>query len=189
MKAFDPDIHHRRSVRLAGYDYGCEGTYFITICIHNRECLLGDIADGAMHLNEYGRIADAIWKQTPVLRPNVGLDAYVIMPNHVHGIVLITNDGRRSATHTSVPSSPDTSRGSNVWPLTSPSQTLGSIVRGFKSAVSSRITALRNDTSPIWQRNYHEHIIRNDADLDRIRSYIANNPLRWAEDENNPARV
>lgn len=169
----------RRSIRLQGYDYAEVGAYFVTICTHGRTCLLGDIADGAMRLNAYGQVVNEEWAYTELARSNVILDAYVVMPNHFHGILLITRHHRGGqASHAA---------SGRLW--RSPAQTLGSVMRGFKGATTVRINALRDTpATPVWQRNYYEHVIRDDRELDRIRAYIADNPLRWSEDENNPER-
>lgn len=168
MMSYDPNRHHRRSIRLPGYDYARVGAYFITICTHGRARLFGQVARGAMVLSELGQIAEDEWRRAPALRPNVALDAFVVMPDHMHAVVVIerqTSDcaGRPTAFH-------------------SPSQTVGAIVRGYKAAVTRRINDARGVApSPLWLRNYYEHIVRDDADLDRIRRYIANNPARWEE--------
>ncbi len=174
MNKFNPDVHHRRSIRLKDYDYGQAGAYFITICSWNRECLFGDVADEEMQLNEYGWIAANEWLQTGVVRPNVELDAFVVMPNHIHGIIILNNVG---ATR-------------RVAPTTLQSNSIGAIVGQFKSIVTKQINGIRNSSGlPVWQRNYYEHIIRNEDELNRVREYIINNPLRWADDENNPENV
>jgi len=183
----DPSIHHRRSVRLRDYDYGQVGAYFITLCAHDRACLFGDIVDGEVRLGECGHIVNEEWAYSPLLRPNVTLDAYVVMPNHVHSVVVITNAllDRTQGVYQYAPTLD--ARG---HPLRSPSQTIGALVRGFKAAVTTRINEARGTPrAPVWQRNYYEHIIRDDANLDRIRAYIDGNPGRWAEDDENPARA
>ncbi len=176
---FNPQKHHRRSIRLQNYDYTQAGAYFITICAHQRECLFGEIIGGEMVLNEYGKAVEEYWNETPIHFPNVEMDAFVVMPNHVHGIIVIAQTMLQSggAQH-AAPVRPNVTAGS-----------LGAIVRSFKSAVTKRINTLRSTPSaPVWQRNYYEHIIRNEGDLKRVRDYIAANPFRWAKDENNPRR-
>ena len=98
---YDPGRHHRRSIRLRGYDYTSAGAYFITICAHRRECLFGEVVDGVMRLNVYGRVVDACWQAIPDHFPHVMLDVYVIMPNHVHGIIAIVDDPPVGARHAS----------------------------------------------------------------------------------------
>jgi REP element-mobilizing transposase RayT len=182
MSRYNPDAHHRRSIRLKDYDYTQNGAYYVTICTHGRACLFGEIVDGIMRLNNIGRSVEEEWLHTSDVRPNVALDAFIIMPNHVHGIVVITSPGRGVLQYAPTNGGPTTFR--------SPAQTIGAMVRGFKGATTKRINDLRNTPGiPVWQRNYYEHIIRNEADLQRIREYIANNPVRWAEDQNNPANM
>jgi putative transposase len=160
--SYNPGREHRRSTRLHGYDYAQAGTYFLTICTSDRAQLFGYVADEAMELTETGRIVVEEWERTPAVRPNVDLDAFVVMPDHLHGIIVVTRRDDEAPM-------PDSDR------LHSPTRTIGAIVRGFKAAVVRRVGA------PIWQRNYYEHTIRGDADLDRIRQYILGNPGRWEE--------
>ena len=177
---YDPAVHHRRSIRLRGYDYSRAGAYFVTICIQNRECLFGEILDGKMLLNGAGRIVAGEWNHTTALRTNVELDEFVIMPNHIHGVVVIVESRRGVLQCKGVlqyaPTTPSR--------LQSPSQTIGAIVRGFKSAVTKRINELRETPgAKLWQRNYWEHIVRNESELNRIRAYIQNNPAQWEFDK------
>jgi putative transposase len=170
---FIPDIHHRRSIRLKDYDYSQAGAYFVTIRTWQGECLFGDIDQGVLSLNELGQLTLDEWKRTPALRPQVSLDESVIMPNHFHGIIVVTGDMVGAYCNT---------------PLRSPSQTIGSIVRGFKAATTKQINIIRtNPGCPVWQRNYYERVIRNESELERAREYIANNPLKWTLDKDNPA--
>ena len=175
----NPEKHHRRSIRLKGYDYTNTGAYFITICTHQKVCLLGDIVNGEMQLNAYGRVVEFEWFKTAELRGNIVLDAFVIMPNHVHGTIIITRRGVLQYAPTQyAPTQSD---------FRSPSQTIGAIVRGFKSAATKQINETRHmPGAPIWQRNYYEHIIRNEKELNQIRKYIINNPLQWELDKENP---
>ena len=164
----------RRSIRLKGYDYSQSGAYFVTICVQNRESLFGNIVGGKMVLNEAGRIADSCWNAIPDHFPHVALDEYVIMPNHVHGILFITNH-------------PKASVGAKDFSPVRPhgtSGTIGSVVRGFKIGVTKWFRS-RHGEGIIWQRNYYEHIIRNDNDLNAIREYIICNPERWETDREN----
>ena len=178
---FDPKRHHRRSIRLKGYDYTQPGAYFITICTQDRAFLFGEVVDGEMRLNEYGRIAWGCWKEIPLHFPQAELDAFVVMPNHVHGIIVIAGVG---ATHASpLPLSSD------ARPRGPQRQSVSSIVGSFKSAVTRRINEYRcTPGAPVWQRNYYEHIIRDEKSLNRIREYIVTNPMRWAVDNENPNR-
>lgn len=163
-------IHHRKQIRLKGYDYSGEGWYFVTICTQNRECLLGNIVGVgrdrpiSMILNQRGKIIENIFKSLSDHHP-VQLDSFQIMPNHVHFIIHIINKGasRRA-----------------------PTETLGFIVGMFKTECTSQINKLQHTPGQkIFQRNYYEHIIRNEFDLFRIRQYICDNPMNWETDRNN----
>jgi putative transposase len=172
-----PQYHHRRSVRLPGYDYGQAGGYFVTICAHQRACLFGDIVDGETHLSAFGQVVAEIWEGMPEHHPHVELDAFVVMPNHVHGILHILRRGTacRAPTYT-------TARFAEPVPGSLPT-----IIRSFKSAVTKRINEIRGTSGqPVWQRNYYEHVIRTQDDLDDIRQYILGNPAKWSEDHDNP---
>ncbi|MBI5409883.1 MAG: transposase [Nitrospirae bacterium] len=182
-KRFDMDRYHRRSIRLPNYDYSQEGAYFITICTWQRECQFGEIFGGEMKLNEYGQVVKDEWMNTINLRPNIGLDEYVIMPNHFHGILFI-NDRMDTIQCRGVSQYAPTNA------FRSPSQTIGAIVRGFKSAATKQINFMRNTQgAPVWQRNYYEHVVRNEKELRSIQEYIINNPLQWDLDENNPVNI
>lgn len=178
---YNPDIHHRRSIRLPGYDYAQPGTYFITACTHNRECLFGDIVDGAVRLNEMGRIVAEEWIKTGTIRPEITLDEWVVMPNHFHGILCIDD---HVGAHGMRPGDLRTNNRAHIGaPLRRQSRSIGSIMAGFKSASTKRINHQRNTPGgPIWQRNYYEHVIRNETDLRRIRDYVATNPAKWELD-------
>jgi REP element-mobilizing transposase RayT len=179
---FNPDQHHRRSIRLRNYDYAQVGAYFVTLCTQGRVCLFGEVVSGQMRLNEYGLVLEAAWTNTRILRPQVQLDEYVVMPNHFHGILAIFDMGRGVLQY-----APTARR---VPTFGSPSQTVGAIVRGFKSATTKHINEMRHTPgAPVWQRNYYEHIIRNEDDLAHIRQYILDNPLKWPEDAENPRNV
>lgn len=162
-------------MRLRDYDYRQSGVYFITVCTHQHISLFGQIADGEMVLNQLGQVVNSEWLHVARARTNVFLDNYVIMPNHLHGIVIIEN--------ARVESTRDSAKNGNCSG-TLPSGSLGAIVGHFKAAVSRRAKALGLDCSQrIWQRNYYEHIIRNEKSLNEIRKYILENPARWSEDE------
>jgi len=169
--AYDPKIHHRRSIRLKGYDYSRVGAYFVTICTHKRECVFGEVVEGEMRLNETGMIVQDEWLRTPTIRPNVELDVFVVMPDHLQGIIILNDDGR----------------GESQFAPTrfhSPSGTVGAIVRGFKSASTKRINEIRGAIGrPLWQRNFHDRIIRDENEMRRTQEYIVNNPLQWYYDE------
>jgi REP element-mobilizing transposase RayT len=183
---FDPQRHHRRSIRLKGYDYSQAGAYFVTICAQNRECLFGEIVDGEMRLNGQGEIVIACWDNLPCHFPHIELDAFVVMPNHVHGIIVIAYDtggGRGKAFANPSKCCVPTKRGS-------PGGSLCAVVQNFKSISTRKINQQRDARgAPVWQRNYYEHIIRDERELDRIREYIAANPAKWDEDTENPRWV
>jgi putative transposase len=171
-------LPQRRSIRLRDYDYSQSAAYFVTICAHNRRCLFGGVQDGEMAINAWGQMLQICWDEIPVHFPRVELDAFVVMPNHIHGVVLILDDPVTNpvgATHGS-PSDSQSPSG--------PKQgSLSAIVGQFKSSVSRRIKTLSNPPDhPLWQRNYHEHIIRSEKSLNQIRDYVATNPAKWADD-------
>jgi REP element-mobilizing transposase RayT len=191
---------NRRSLRLKGYDYAQAGAYFVTICTQGRVCLFGEVVDGAMRLNEFGEMVRGCWLAIPDHFPHVALDAFVIMPNHVHGIVWIvdaTTDAVGNvvgATHASVRATHASPLPSLPQPLLRPRgpqrRSIGAVVGSFKSAAARCINAYRKTPGiPIWQRNYYEHVIRNEASLDGVRAYIVNNPLQWALDRENPENL
>ncbi len=204
---FKPKNHHRQSIRLPGYDYSQAGAYFITICSRDREGIFGEMVDEKIRLNTNGFIVQEEWHKTPQIRPAVALDAFVIMPNHIHGIILI-KDCRGSAVgaRSIVPLQrvPLPQREQFGQPT---ANSIPTIIRGFKAIVTKRINEIRyrgktqeNNVGarsivplhahiPIWQRNFYEHIIRDEKDFEKIREYIENNPLRWLEDENHPANM
>ncbi|MCF6178868.1 MAG: transposase [Geopsychrobacter sp.] len=214
MMKYQPEIHHRRSLRLKGYDYAQAGFYFVTICAHARQCLFGEIVDSKMQENDYGRIVKAEWMRSADIRAEIELGEFVVMPNHLHGIVsIIANDriddgkGDRSVAlygrHRGIGhcqgdrfagDRPGSKAGSKAgdWPVAPTvagpgAKSLGALLAGFKSAVTKRINTLRNAAGvPVWQRNYYEHIIRNEADYARIVEYVATNPQRWIKDTLHP---
>jgi len=173
---FDPQKHHRRSIRLKGYDYTAAGGYFVTIVTYQRECLFGGIVNKKMVSNEIGQIVEHAWFDLPNHYPNVELGTFCIMPNHIHGIIIL-NDLSVGA-------------GLRPAPTTNPtvkSHGLPEIVRAFKSFSARRVNEhLDSPGIPLWQRNYYEHIIRDDDDHNRIHLYIESNPSMWEEDEENP---
>ena len=168
---YNPVFHHRQSIRLKGYDYSQEGAYLITICVHDRQCLFGDIIEGEMHLSRAGKIVADQWAQTASLRSNIHLDAFVIMPNHIHGIVVITesrNGGVCQYAPTMHPNEPSWAKKEYTYSnqMQSPSRTIGALVRGFKSAVTKQVNILFGTPgNKLWQRNYWDRIIRNEKEL------------------------
>jgi putative transposase len=187
-----PQQHHRRSIRLNSYDYSSPGAYFITICAHRKRCVFGEIVDGRMHRNDCGDIVQEEWFRSATIRKEIQFDAWVVMPNHVHGIVMITPPvgahGQMPAFAIAPPKTGphDHAPLQGRLPRRRP-RSLGTFVGGFKSAVRSRINKMRGTIGlPVWQSNYYEHVIRNEDDLNQIREYILTNPMRWADDRENP---
>jgi REP element-mobilizing transposase RayT len=176
---FNPLTHHRRSIRLRGYDYAQAGAYFITVCTHNREYLFGQITDdGLIQLNVFGRLVEIEWLRTAIIRPYVELDAYVVMPNHFHAILAITEDGSSKK--------PAPSAASETRPTGTTRASVGAIMQQFKSIVAKGINRLRDTPgATVWQRNYYDEIIRDESHLNRVRQYIASNPANWAQDNEN----
>ena len=197
MNRYNPNIHHRRSIRLKGYDYAQAGLYFITICVQHRLHLFGEVKAGEMQLNSLGHIANQEWLNTSNIRKNIALHEHIIMPNHIHGIIeILFKNGDKNIPGT----------------FQSPSQTIGSIIRGYKIATIKQIKNLilhskdREEISistgelqftptiaptiikldfKIWQRNYYENIIRNERAYQNISNYILNNPKKWEADKFN----
>jgi len=191
---YDPKKHHRRSIRLKGYDYAQEGLYFITLCTQGRAFIFGDIYQGNMHLNPIGQIAYKEWEQTEIIRKNCKIHEFIIMPDHIHGIIEITKN--------------ESTDPAAIGKFKSPSQTIGAIIRGYKIATIKKIKDFINNSSStgelqfarttksgsqfaptiekikaidfkIWQRNYYDHIIRDQNAYERISAYIRNNPKKW----------
>jgi putative transposase len=209
MTHYNPNIHHRRSIRLKDYNYAKEGLYFITICCQNKRPIFGQIIEGEMHLNEFGTIAHNEWLNTATIRKNCLLHEFIIMPDHIHGIIEITFNNQETDK-------------SSIGKFQSPSQTIGSIIRGYKIATIKKIKNIilsNSDTGElqfapssrfapsefdkgtgelrfapssrfarnkiialnfkIWQRDYHDHIIRDERAFTNISNYIKNNPKNW----------
>ncbi len=177
--------HHRRSIRIKGYDYAQPGAYFITVCTYNHEFLFGEVANDEMRLNTFGHIVKSSWHDLSNHYSNLLLDAFTAMPNHVHGIIIITDVGVGAG----LKPAPTNAIPTNTQAIKRPTERHGlpEVVRAFKTFSSRRINALRGTPGvPVWQRNYYEHVVRSEEALKRIREYIATNPLRWALDRENP---
>ncbi|MBK7888536.1 MAG: transposase [Bacteroidetes bacterium] len=170
-----PHLHHRRSIRLKGYDYSQEGLYFITICQQDRECLFGEIVDGEMLLNDAGKMVDDVWLKIPERFPHVLLHEYIIMPNHFHAILEIL--GSAPAVRATLVVAPDKAAA------------LGDILGAFKSiSTVEYIQGVKKCGWPtfngkLWQRDFFDHIIRNERSFHRISRYILNNPKNWKGDK------
>ena len=201
---YNPEKHRRRSIRLQGYDYSWQGAYFVTICTQNRECLFGNMQHNEMVVNNAGEMACKIWNNLSVKCPAVSIDEFIVMPNHVHGIIIIVGaplvgalslelrmgrTGREDMYSNRVGMGKDRA-GTRPAPTS-----LGDIVGIFKSISTHQYAINVNKNNwpafpgKLWQRNYYERIIRNDDELNRIREYILNNPQQWDYDENNPANL
>ena len=188
---FDPKIHHRASTRLQRFDYSLTGAYFITIVTCQREMLFGEIVDGEMRLNRRGEIVQEEWFRSAEIRKEIQLffDEFVVMPNHIHGIVWIVDgniviDTKVESDHNVGATGRSPLRLDN-HPRGPKPRSLSSFVAGFKSSVTKRIRDELNETG-VWQRNYHDRIIRNDRELDAVWKYIESNPHNWITDDENP---
>ena len=184
--SYDPNKHHRRSIRLPGYDYAQPGAYFVTVCVQGRGCLFGDIAGDEMVPNEAGRMVSAWWYELPRKFPSCDPDVLVVMPNHIHGVIVI-REGPVGADQRVRPGScaHDHTGAHTGAPLPR-------IVQWFKTMTTNAYARGVNErgwtpfVARLWQRNYYEHIVRDEDELNRIREYIVNNPRSWNEDPDNP---
>jgi len=194
MKTSETGKHRRRAMRLAEYDYRRAGAYFLTICAHDRQCMFGHITGGVMQLNPFGAVVREVWNELTRHYAYIELDAFVVMPNHVHGIIIFVDDvddvgaGLKPAHDRAGLRPAHTERTLNpTKPGRIKRHGLPEIVRAFKSFSARRINEIRlSPAVPVWQRNYYEHVIRDVDSLNRIREYIVNNPARWADDKENP---
>ena len=161
----------RRYPRLKGYNYASVGAYFVTICTQYKVCLFGHIEGATMKLNSLGEAVALVWRQIPVHYPEADNEVFVVMPNHVHGIIEIRETER-----------------SGLRPDPTKACALPEIIRAFKTYSSRKINELRKSTGmPVWQRSYYEHVIRDEADYGRVGEYILSNPVKWATDRENPS--
>ena len=230
---YNSNIHHRRSIRLKRYDYTQRGAYFVTICTHQRNCLFGEIVDGEIKLNTNGEIARGSWLSIPRHFKNVELDEFVIMPNHLHGIIIIDSsevvgealanqdfsqsfsevagealanqdfsqsfsevagealanqDFSQQQNLSSQCFAPTVYTGETIKINGTKPQSLAAITQNYKSVSTRQINRMNKAKgNVIWQRNYYEHIIRNEEALNNICEYIVNNPINWVKDQENPA--
>ncbi len=175
----DPAIHHRHSLRLKGYDYSHAGAFFVTICLQHRACLLGEIVDGMMRLNNAGQMVNTVLDEIPSHYPGADIDAFVAMPNHIHGIIVI---GQPS----------EIGQPQGVAPT---GVSLSDVVHRFKTMTTKRyMDGVKQKgwvpfDGKLWQRNYYEHIVRNERDLSLVREYIGNNPAQWELDSLHPSQT
>lgn len=172
---YDPSQHHRRSIRLKDYDYSQPGAYFVTISTQDRQPVLGTVLSGTMELSAPGKIAADFWSVVPGHFTNIESDTFVVMPNHLHVILIVTrHNGEKVETETQLQKSRTGS--------------LGQVIAFYKYQTTKLINALSDTPGRrFWQKNYYEHVIRNDKDLRLAREYIENNPLKWELDRENPS--
>ncbi len=174
--SYNPDVHHRHSIRLQGYDYTCDGFYFVTICVHNYRPLFGSIQDGIMTLSDAGEIIEDEFARLTERYPHIICHEHIVMPNHFHAIIQIKDN---------VGASLADAQNETGHPQGAPLQkiTLGQIIGAFKSITTHRCIQLYNKygkhLGKVWQRNYYEHIIRNQRSYDEITRYIIENPIHW----------
>ena len=191
MSKFDPNRQHRRSIRLQHHDYAAASCYFITICTYQRLQIFGEIRGDRMQLNEYGQVAHSYWQAIPEHFPNAQVFDFVVMPNHLHGILMMGSMKQTLQDENAISpllaisgSRPNQTKRTLGKPIAG---SLGTIIGSFKSAVTKRINCLRNAPgTPLWQRNYYEHVIRDQAALRTIQNYITNNPRTWKTDQLHP---
>ncbi|MCC6158352.1 MAG: transposase [Deltaproteobacteria bacterium] len=193
---FDPSIHGRRSIRLRGYDYSLPGAYFVTLCVSGRLCLFGDVFDDEVRLTTAGEIARIRWSELPGRFGHIALSDFIVMPNHIHGILINELDTYDRAPDSSTvrtvvgarfiaPNSEAIAANSPSTAHSARAPTLGNIVRAFKATTAREIRE-HVDPAFAWQRNYYERVIRDDDEMKRIRKYIIENPIRWNIDRDNP---
>jgi len=177
---YNPDIHHRRSVRLKGYDYSKKGLYFITICTQNCLCLFGNIEKGDMELNDAGIMIKHQWQELIHRFDKIKFHEFIVMPNHVHGIVEFVEAPLVSAQNTVPPTS---GQPQGIAP------TVGDVVGAYKSLTTNdyiqnvKQNNWQRFNKKLWQRNYYEHIIRDEKSYFQISEYIQTNPVKWREDK------
>jgi REP element-mobilizing transposase RayT len=175
----------RRSIRLPSYDYSQSGAYFVTIRAQDRECIFGEVLRGQVVLNGPGEMIQSVWRELPGHYHGVELDAFVVMPNHVHGIVILVGAGPCACPE-------DAGQPRGVAPTSAMS--LPDVIHRFKSLTTAKYRRGVHDNgwSPVhrrlWQRNYYEHVVRSEEELDSVRQYVANNPACWDQDRENPGR-
>ena len=177
------ETFHRNSLRLNDFDYSQIGAYFVTICTKNRQCLFGKIQHGTMQSSPFGRVASAQWQQLPYRFPYLEFGEWVIMPNHIHGILVITGRGEASQDKRSCSPELLIEDASPLRPNGTTPGSVGAIIQIYKSITSRKIsTQAKNLKRSVWQRNYFEHIIRNEREFLAISNYILTNPQNWEKD-------
>jgi putative transposase len=183
----DQRIFFRRHARMRAFDYRENRAYFVTICAAGRACVFGDVVDAQVKLSRRGLVLTKCWNEIPAHHPHVELDAFVVMPNHVHGLLLFVGDPPE-ATQASQLHGGAALSATTVTTARGPAPgSLSAVIGSFKSAVSREINRIRPGAARgLWQLNFYEHVVRHDRAHHRIRDYIASNPERWADDEENP---
>jgi REP element-mobilizing transposase RayT len=200
---YNPEIHHRRSIRLKRYDYSQAGAYFVTVCVKDHACLFGDVEQGEMNLNNAGNMVKTWWLSIPDKYKHVELDEYMIMPNHFHGIIKIVGADQCVCPDVCLCHDPYIPENSNETRKKGEHKNKGEhmgsplprIIQWFKTmATNEYIRGIdaqgwERFNGKLWQRNYYEHIIRDEKELNRIREYIVNNPMQWDLDSENPQNM
>ena len=180
------EIIHRQSLRLKDSDYSQAGAYFVTICTNNRQWLFGEIRQGEMVLSAIGRLVSAQWQQIPYRFAGLELGAWIVMPNHIHGILIITRSGEASNLITPVLQETADRKTLPTQPRGTAPGSVGAIIQNYKSITSRKISRQNESMrAAIWQRNYYEHIIRNEREFRAIFEYIIANPHNWEHDMEN----
>ncbi|MCD4825639.1 MAG: hypothetical protein K8S55_13675 [Phycisphaerae bacterium] len=199
---YDNKRHHRRSIRLKGYDYSQAGAYFVTICTQDRECLFGEIVDGKMVLNDAGRMICRWYSELKNKYPDIRCDEFVCMPNHTHFVIINAGGNVRADRPGVRPGVRPDVQPDSMGETSKPSKTgehagspLRAVVQWFKTMTTNEYIrgVKQHGWTPfpgkLWQRNYYDHIVRNEHEMNRIREYIANNPLKWEIDRDNPDAI
>ena len=189
---YNPDIHHRRSIRLKDYDYSQAGLYFVTIYTHRRCYLFGEIENSTVTLSAAGKMVRSVWNEIPSHYAGVEIDECVIMPNHIHGIIVIVVAGPRACPDNKTGQPRGGAPTSDIdGGLLNRGYSLPEVVHRFKTMTTKKyVDGVKFDgwhrfDGKLWQRNYWEHIIRNEQELSCIRHYIENNPIQWESDKLN----
>ena len=199
----DREINQRRSIRLKGYDYSQAGLYFVTICTHQRQCLFNETGKDPARQNPAWLMIKSNWAELPARFSFIELDDFVVMPNHLHGLLQVIHEGKREEKEQEEKEREGRTQGSPlqaqvtqyVHPVGTKAGSLGRVIQAFKSLTTHQYTTgVKSDNWPafdgkIWQRDYHDHIVRNEVALDSIRHYIATNPCEWEQDDENPANI
>jgi REP element-mobilizing transposase RayT len=181
--------HHRRSIRLQGYDYSQPGAFYVTIVTWQRECLFGEVVNREMVLNKFGLVVKQEWERLTKRFPNIELGSFIIMPNHMHGIIVVIS-GRGTANRDDLDGGSSRRAPTREGFQKPVKGSIPTMIRSYKSAVAYRVNLMRRTSGvPVWQRNYYEHIIRDQRDLQNKTDYIEANPILWDQDDENPLNI